>query len=266
MDQIRELWNQRAATLGEKAGTQDLIAAELERRAISRYVKDGMRVLDVGCGTGETVLGLARQYRLDAWGIDSAPEMIRVARDNALVDGVGESVVGFQVAEVLTMNIPAYTGGRADFDLIVSQRLLINLSSWAEQRAAIERIISWLKPGGLYLAVECSQDGLDGINELRAMVDLPEIKPPWHNIYLRDIEMDRLSGDLANARVARIIDDPEAICSTYALLSRVVNAKLAQDAGVQPAYDSPINQMALSLPPNIGNYGQNRLWVFRRCP
>lgn len=51
--------------------------------------------------------------------------------------------------------------------------------------------------------------------------------------------------------------------STYYLLSRLINAKLAAQEGREPAYDSPINQMTLRLPV-IGNFGQHRLWVIRK--
>ena len=48
---VKMHWDRQAAK-GELSGTQDRIAKRLEMEAISRYVKDGMRVLDVGCGCG----------------------------------------------------------------------------------------------------------------------------------------------------------------------------------------------------------------------
>ena len=50
VDPVLEHWNQRAV-LAKRAGSDDLIAKELEIRAISRHIKDGMVVAEFGCGT-----------------------------------------------------------------------------------------------------------------------------------------------------------------------------------------------------------------------
>ncbi len=253
-------WNSRAG-LGPTAGTQDLIAAELERRAIGRYVRDGMRVLDCGCGNGTTVLRLASEHRIEIVGIDSAVEMIAAAKQSITyhVMQPGEppgSEIRFAVADVLTAE-----WGRP-FDLVYSERLLINLPDWPTQRAAIERILSWLNPGGTALFVECSQEGLWGINQLRAMLGLPAITPPSHNLYLREDEMQVLANALGDAGTAWLVD-VEAPLSTYALCSRVLNAALAAEEGKQPDYNASINRLALKLP-NVGYLGQNRMWEFRK--
>ena len=51
--------------------------------------------------------------------------------------------------------------------------------------------------------------------------------------------------------------------STYYFLSRVVNAWEAAQSGKDPDYDAPVNQLALKLPP-IGDFGQGRLWLWRK--
>ena len=48
-------WNGRAE-LGQLAGTRDVIAKQIEVDAISTYVRDGMRILEVGCGNGITAI------------------------------------------------------------------------------------------------------------------------------------------------------------------------------------------------------------------
>jgi cyclopropane fatty-acyl-phospholipid synthase-like methyltransferase len=48
-------WNSRAG-LGQWAGSRDVIAKQLEVEAIATYVRDGMRVLEVGCGNGITAI------------------------------------------------------------------------------------------------------------------------------------------------------------------------------------------------------------------
>lgn len=258
MTEVRDHWNAQAA-LGVTSGTRDLIAVELERRAIAKHVKDGMRILDVGCGNGETALRLAREHKIEIVGIDYAPYMIAAARANLAREACFEGCVRFDCQDVL-----AFGGWSQPFDLIYTQRCLVNLGTWERQRFAIERIVSWLKPGGSYLAVECCQDGLDGINELRAMVNLPAITPPWHNRYLRLSEMADLAWDLDQRKLVHWVHT-DNYSGGYYLLSRVVNAALAQQEGREPDYDSPINRLALELPAWItGRLGQGVMFVFKK--
>lgn len=61
--------------------------AELHGAGIAELVEAadlrGRRVLDVGCGTGHVLAALAREYGARCWGVDAAPGMIDVARDDA---------------------------------------------------------------------------------------------------------------------------------------------------------------------------------------
>src|SRR5689334_8348475 len=75
---ICAFWNSRAG-LGEAAGSRDVIAKRLEIEAIAAYVRDGMRVLDAGCGNGLTAIELARRYDIEIVGVDFASAMISAA-------------------------------------------------------------------------------------------------------------------------------------------------------------------------------------------
>ena len=79
-------WNGRAE-LGQLAGTRDVIAKQLEVDAISTYVRDGMRILEVGCGNGITAIVLARRHKVEILGIDFAAEMI--AAVGSMLAGLG---------------------------------------------------------------------------------------------------------------------------------------------------------------------------------
>ena len=140
------------------------------------------------------------------------------------------------------------------FDLVYTQRCLINLPTWTNQAAAIEWLIGRLvKRGGAYLAVEHSQTGLDALNSCRTAIGLPAITPPWHNRYLLDAEVRTLRTG------CHLVDEAIDYSSAYYFVSRVVNAWLAQQDGRAPAYDAPLNIMAQQLPA-IGKVGQARYW------
>jgi len=243
-------WNDRAKYL-QRAGTNDLIAKQLEIEAISNYICDGMKILEVGCGNGLTAVELARRYRVEILGIDFASEMIAAANEAARGTEMKGSLQ-FEVGEVRQL-----TKLSAKYDLIYTERVLINLPDWSSQRQAIMDITSLLAPHALYVMCENSEDGLQKINDLREMVGLYRVTPPWHNRYLRDSELRKM--DIAGVTLEEVVH----YSSTYYFLSRVVNAAVAANQNQEPVYDAYINQLALSLPP-LGEFGQGRIWLWRK--
>lgn len=247
---VRAFWNSRAG-LGQWAGTRDVILKQLEIEAIASYVHEGMSILDVGCGNGITAIELARRFDVQVLGIDFAEEMIRAAETLASGQALRGSVY-FEVNDA--RNLSPVLG---KFDLIYTERTLINLSDWPSQRAAIHRITFLLKNGGSYVMCENSQDALNKINSFREEVGLPWIDPPWHNRYLRDTEVQQ------DVNPGIQLEHVNHFSSTYYFLSRIVNASLAQQEGKEPDYESYINQLALKLPP-YGDTGQTKIWLWRR--
>jgi SAM-dependent methyltransferase len=248
---VLHFWNSRAG-LNQWAGTNDIIAKQLEMETIAGYVRDGMSILDFGCGNGITAMELARRHDVHVLGLDYAEEMINAANKLAANQKFKGSI-RFQVGDVQTL-----ANLSEKYDLIYTERTLINLPDWKAQKDAIIALGSLLADGGCYVMCENSQDGLDRINELREHVDCPKITAPWHNHYLHDSDIRQSSFPGLK------LDGINYYSSSYYFLSRVVNASLAQQAGKEPEYDSPINKLALQLPA-IGELGQGRIWLWRKA-
>jgi len=241
-----EFWTEEAKA-GRVAGTRDTLARDLERITLGEHLTDGMNVLDAGCGDGGTVRYLADWFKSSRFhGIDFVPELVEAARRF-----IEKPRVTFAVGDLLLP--PA-----GPWDVVITQRAIINLPDWSAQAGAIQGLIGTVRPGGRYLMMENSADGLEHLNRIRAGVDLPPIMPPAHNRYLRSAEVTALS---------EFLDVPVTCVqysNTYYFLSRVVNAALAAENGFEPHYLAPINRLALMLPAISEPCGQGRLWIWEK--
>jgi ubiquinone/menaquinone biosynthesis C-methylase UbiE len=242
---VREYW-ERPDTIS----LRDENLRRLECEAIACRVPPGGKLLDVGCGDGvNTVTYAGRAERVS--GVDYSLEMIRRARRRAKVEGISIDFRNLSVLELASL------GER--FDTVVSQRCLINLSTFDEQRDALRAIHSVLRPGGTYLMLECFEQGRRALNDLRVKVGLEPIPMPWHNRFLDEGEtLDEIG---ALFEVQATVD-----FSLYFMTSRVVNAA----AGFVPPHPDceRLNAAAARLQAAIGleqssGIGAQRLLVLK---
>ncbi len=116
----------------------------------ARDLRDGARVLDLGCGCGVPVAAeLAKRF--DVTGVDLSPVQIERARE--LVPGAR-----FVCADMTAVPIEP-----ASFDAVVAFYSIFNVPL-AEQPALIASIARWLVPGGRVLAT-VGHDAWSGIEE-----------------------------------------------------------------------------------------------------
>jgi ubiquinone/menaquinone biosynthesis C-methylase UbiE len=114
-------------------------------RRVAELVR-GPKVLDLGCGTGNLMIRLAR-LGLGVVGVDFSPEMLAVAK-RKILPGMTVSLVQAGAAELID-HFP--TGS---FDTIVSILVFSELSD-AEQRLVLQQCSGLLRPSGrLILADE----------------------------------------------------------------------------------------------------------------
>lgn len=225
---IKRFWSARAtvADTGEHRVTHaDVWQRALEIDTIRTYLTSTDRVLDVGCGNGYTTSRIADDVR-EIVGMDYCPEMVARAR--------ATSALRFEVGDVLAL-------GPADFglfDVVLTERCLINLASWDDQRRALDNVASVLVPGGRLIFVEGSRDGRESLNRLRESLGLPAMPRVWHNV---DFDEEATLAWLAR----RFAVEARRHFGVYDFVARVVHPLLvAPDA---PAYDARINAVGARL-------------------
>jgi SAM-dependent methyltransferase len=105
-------------------------------------LEEGIRVADVGCGTGTAAILIASAYPSSVvFGFDVSEDSLAVARERA------QDLPNIEFALASVEEIPTEPG----FDLITSFDVIHDL---VDPAAALRRIREALRPGGVYLMME----------------------------------------------------------------------------------------------------------------
>lgn len=255
--EIQDYYKNRANT-NLYATSPDFNLREIEIEYLSRSLKDNIEVLDVGCGNGYSTLSLASRYNSLFTGIDFVPEMIEHAKKLKEKFSLRGSVE-FKVGDVTKMD---FTDSR--FDLVISERCLLNLPTKELQWQAIKEISRILKPDGIYLMLEGTMQGLNRLNSTRAMFNLDPIPDadPQYNWFSNKFDEDEMI-PIALQSFKKL--DHIQRFGMYYLLSRIVHPLLV--APEQPKYDAHINEIAKNIAfkiPNFEDIGHVALFIFKR--
>ena len=226
--EIREHWDRQArnATLsGAHVTHADHNQRELEIEILLQYLPRGQRVLDVGCGNGFSTAILAPHAR-EVVGIDYSDAMIdRARREHGDLPNVR-----FDVQDVLALDLPA-----ASFDVAVSQRCLINLTSWERQQQALRHIARVVRPGGCFILQEGTRQGREALNQAREALGLTRMPAVPFNLDFDETTLwPFLREDFDIVDVRRL--------GVYDLVSRIVHPLLVSPA--EPTNDARINDVA----------------------
>lgn len=208
-----------------------------------------VHIVDVGCGNGYTLNVLAQksaampQRQCRYTGLEFTPELREIASRNARPE---VTILPGDVRKPLQCE-PA--------DVLVCQRVLINLLDPADQRRALGNIVAALKPGGLLIAIEAFASGLERLNEARAEFGLAPIPQAHHNLYLPD---DFFDHPMLH-KWGEMYRSPRNFLSTHYFVTRVLHDIALAATGSQFRRNSHFARFfSEALPDNIGDYSPLR--------
>merc|ERR1712095_247574 len=124
---------------GGETTTKDIVALA--------NLKPGMRVLDIGCGTGGSAFFMAKHYGAEVLGIDLSDNMLAIANEHKReMRKEVQNLVTFRFLDATLAHFPAET-----FDVVYSRDAIMHI---ADKEPLYEKILTWLKPGGSLLNSE----------------------------------------------------------------------------------------------------------------
>ena len=193
---MNEVPSTAAEYFGERADDYD----SLIRRAVPRY--DEMitqlvdvlppaadHVLELGCGTGNLTLQLARRYpHAHGTYVDASREMLEVTRTRLLAQDPG-SADRWRGLERRFEELPP---GRNDVDLVVSS---ISLHHVARKVDVFRAVLEHLRPGGLFRWADQLAGSTPALHAL---------------IWERWLEFCRLPGNCSEPEIASLLDHASA--------------------------------------------------------
>lgn len=137
-----QLWaSQKASKSARSRGNLQSLLPAHEALLEELNPKEGMKVLDIGSGNGETVLTIAEKVKPTgkSVGVDFSPEGIALARERAKGRRL-ESVTEFHQANAIELPFPDNT-----FDAVISECVVCLIQ---DKQNALNEKVRVLKPGG----------------------------------------------------------------------------------------------------------------------
>lgn len=262
-EKIKHYWNDRAKATdpaSTQATTYDVFLREHEIATLKKRIAEislvsGSTVVDLGCGDGHATVSLAAAFpEIRFIGIDRSEEMLALAEKRLSSQPGLRRSVSFRVGDMGRLSDIL----RSDrFEVFMTMRSLINLTTSEHQYDTIAQIAQNLVPGGYYFCIENFVQGQNNFNRLRVAMGLPEIPVRWHNLFFED--------ETFLAQTRRHFDPVvmDSFLSSYYLATRVIYSAGCHLKGEEPDYMHPIHQVAARLPP-IGDFCPIRLVSMRR--
>ena len=261
---VSEHYRKQAETYGlsSLSTMPDEIIRSREQDAICRYMdvilKDNpsvRNVLEIGCGNGYLLSILGRRYPdLAFTGLDFSADMIRLARSRNLNGCL------FMEGDIRSVALESDS-----FDLVVSERCIINCMDVTDQARALREVHRLLREGAHCILIEGFADGFDNMNRARIELGLKPLDMPYHNLFFDKSWFENIVEGLFRMKRPAEFGDaslPEFnFLSSHYFMSRVVNSCLTRREDLR---NTEFVKFFSFLPP-IGNYAPVQLFVLQKA-
>jgi len=211
---------------------------------------DKFTILDVGCGNGYTLEKLSHTFpKLDFQGIEFNDSLRQIAF-NRFTDKKIQIANG----DIRNKN----TLPKEKVDILICQRVLINLLDENDQKLALNNLVNLVNSGGLLIFIECFKSGLNNLNSARKEFELEDLPPAHHNLYLSDEFFQHKS-------LKEFDNTQKELFSTHYFISRVLHQKFLIENKKGFIRNSHfVSFFSNAFPKNVGNYSPLKLLCFTK--
>jgi len=253
-DFIKEFWDNQANYFktSHSASWGDKFAIDLEIENISKYIKEGSNVLDVGCANGYSTFRQLETKLNHITGIDFSEPMIRYANEQKKEAGIKN--IDFFIGDIRNIQY-----ADDSFDMTYTTRVLINLPNWQEQIKGIEECLRVTKRGGIVIFSEAFYEPLVLLNTLRALKYLSPLEEHDFNRYLKKKKLENYLSE-RNYKF-EMVD----FSSVYYLGSRFLR-DLVTKIDDYPGYTNPINKIFYEIEKDFsgGGFGIQAAYIIEK--
>lgn len=249
---VKEHYKKEAFSEGISATSsmRDVTTRKAEVAELLSYLKPGDVCLEVGCGNGASSIEIAQKMRLNMTCIDFSTDLITLAKQQSTKGVKGK--IAFREQDVLKLE------DKGKYTAVFTERCIINLMAWEDQKEALTRMARALKKKGRLILLEAYKDGNIELNRAREEIGLPPIPPAYHNLHLeKDKVIETLKGEGLELK------DENKFLSTYYFGTRVLYPAFAKLAGKDVVYNSAFGAFFAQLPP-VGNYAHIQILAFTK--
>lgn len=138
------LYADQKTTLGD--AEEAMLKLTCERAGL----KDGMKILDLGCGWGSLSLWVAEHYpQCQVTALSNSTGQRRFIESRA-------AGLGLKNLRVITANMAEYTGNNETYDRVISVEMFEHMRNY---ETLLKRVAGWLQPGGkLFVHIFCHRE------------------------------------------------------------------------------------------------------------
>ena len=258
-DKILEHYRKEAASKGlsKESTMHDEYIREHESRFILKEIdreyekkEKPLKILEIGCGNGYLLSLLAERYSgCQFWGLEFTRELFELAKSRALKD-----------TTIIEGDCSVRHFDEQSFDIVISERVLINILDNNDKIESLRQIYSALKVKGKYIMVESFNEPLSNLNKARKELAMEEIKPAYHNEYLDEGIIDLLKNSGFKEIEPAL---PANFLSTHYFLTRILHESVRPKQG-QIKNTEFVKFFDEALLPAIGNYSPVLFRVFEK--
>ncbi len=247
--QAEELGNSKQSTMKDtfiRDGEIKELIASIKK--INIHFDDFPPILEIGCGNGYLAEQIEKQLPNKLTGIDFSEELLLIAQNRNLKNSQ------FKLGNATQLNFP-----NNSFNIIITERCLINLDSLESQNKSLEEIWRVLTPGGFFIMIEAFTDGWDNLNQAREVVSLTAIPQPFHNHFFDKNQFQVFIKDKFEQ-----VDFGQKynFLSSYYFGARVLYPSL-MDKKNEIIYNNKFVEFFNNMPP-YGNYSSIQLFILKK--